>query len=87
MTNPPARMTTIKVSEEVRDRLNAQALAEGRTAGSMVERLLQDYLWRRQVEQAKHLMRAASPDVWEDYLAEFRTMDGSLADLAADRRV
>ena len=53
----------------------------------MVERLLQDYLWRQQVEQAKHLMRTASPDVWEDYLAEFRTMDGSLADVAADQRV
>jgi len=77
-------MTTIKVSAPLRDRLNAQASAEGRTAGSMVERLLDAYLWRREIELAKERMRAAPNEVWDDYMAEFRTMDGSLADLTGD---
>ena len=45
--------TTIKVSTELRDRLNAVAEEQGLTAGSMVEKLLDDWLWRQQVELAK----------------------------------
>lgn len=47
----------------------------------MVERLLDDYLWRQEVERAKHRMRAAPQEVWDEYMAEFRAMDGSLADI------
>lgn len=72
--------TTIKVDSEVRDRLNALASECGLTAGSMVEKLIEDYLWRQQVELAKRQMREAPAEVWADYMAEFRTMDGSLAD-------
>lgn len=72
--------TTIKVSPEVRDRLNELAAAEGRTAGSMVEKLLEEHLWRHKVEIAGRQMRSAPPEVWAEYMAEFATMDGSLAD-------
>lgn len=72
--------TTIKVSTEVRDRLNALAAEEGLTAGSLVEKLMEEYLWRIKVETAKRQMRSASPEVWAEYMAEFHTMEGSTAD-------
>ena len=72
--------TTIKVSPEVRDRLNELAAAEGRTAGSMVEKLLEEHLWRHKVEIAGRQMRSAPPEVRAEYMAEFATMDGSLTD-------
>lgn len=72
--------TTVKVTPEVRDRLNALAAAEGRTAGSMIEKLLEEHLWRAKVERAKRQMRGAGPEVWAEYMAEFSTMDGSMAD-------
>ena len=37
-------VTTIKVSTELRDRINAVAAGQGLTAGSMVEKLLEDWL-------------------------------------------
>ena len=72
--------TTIKIDAQVRDRLNAVASEYGLTAGSMVEKLLDDHLWLQQVELAKRQMREAPPEVWDEYLAEFHTMDVSLAD-------
>ena len=72
--------TTVKVTPEVRDRLNAVAAAEGRTAGSMIEKLLEEHLWRAKVELAGRQMRAASPEVWAEYMAEVATMDASLSD-------
>jgi len=78
MTTPTH--TTIKVTTKVRDDLNEVAAAEGRTAGSMVEKLLADYLWRLEVEAAKKAMREAPQEVWDEYMREFREMDDSLAD-------
>ena len=72
--------TTIKVSTETRDRINALAAEQGLTAGSLIEKVLQDYLWRQQVETAKQQMRSAPKEVWDEYLEEFHTMDASLAD-------
>lgn len=72
--------TTIKVTTKVRDELNHLATAEGRTAGSMVEKLLADYLWRLEVEAAKRAMREAPQEVWDEYMREFREMDDSLTD-------
>lgn len=72
--------TTIKVSKETRDRLNEVAAAEGRTAGSIVEKLLDEYLWRAKVELAKKQMREASPEEWADYMEEFRVWDNTLMD-------
>jgi len=72
--------TTIKVSPEVRDRLNALASESGSTAGSVVEELLEAYIWRQKMDLAKKQMRAASPEVWNEYLAEIASLDGSLSD-------
>ena len=67
--------TTIKVSTELRDRLNAVAEEQGLTAGSMVEKLLEDWLWRQQVELAKQQMRSATKEEWDHYLAEAQAWD------------
>lgn len=72
--------TTIKVSAELRDRINAVAAERGLTAGSLVEKLLDDMLWRQQVELAKSQMRSASKEEWDDYMAEFSAWDVTLSD-------
>ncbi len=75
-----AATTTIKVSPDVRDRLNAIAAEQGLPAGSVIERLIEEHLWRRQVEIAKQQMREAPPEVWNAYLEEFASLDGTDAD-------
>ncbi len=72
--------TTIKVTTEVRDRLNALAAEEGRTAGSVVEKLLDEYLWRQKVELAGRQMRALTPDDRAEYLAEAALWDTTSGD-------
>lgn len=72
--------TTIKVSTELRDRLNAVAEEQGLTAGSMVEKLLEDWLWRQQVDLAIRQMRSMTPEEKAEYMAEFEAMDDSLND-------
>ena len=39
-------MTTIKIDSAVRDRLNELAARNGCSAGSMVEKLLDEHLWQ-----------------------------------------
>lgn len=75
-----AATTTVKVSPGVRDRLNEIAAAQGLSAGSIIEKLLEAYLWSQQVELAKKQMREAPLEVWEGYLTEFASLDGSIAD-------
>lgn len=72
--------TTIKVTTKVRDELNHLAATEGRTAGSMIEKLLADYLWRLEVEAAKKAMREAPQEVWDEYMREFKVWDATLMD-------
>jgi predicted transcriptional regulator len=72
--------TTIKVSPETRDRINELAAGQGLTAGSMIEMVLADYLWRQEVALAKQQMLDAPAEVWAAYLDETQTMDFSLAD-------
>ncbi len=72
--------TTIKVTAKVRDDLNEVAAAEGRTAGSMIEKLLADYLWRLEVEAAKKAMREAPQEVWDEYMREFKAWDATFMD-------
>ena len=72
--------TTIKVDSALRDRINVLAAQEGRTAGSVIEMLLDQYLWRQKVERAKRQMREASAEVWAEYLAESREWDATAND-------
>ena len=77
--------TTIKVSAETRDRINELAAGQGLTAGSMIEKVLADYVWREEVALAKQQMLDAPAEVWASYLEETQTMEGSLTDgLMAD---
>ncbi len=63
-------MTTIRVSANLRDRINALAADQGRTAGSMIEVLLEEHLRREQVEVAIRRMRSMTPQERDDYLDE-----------------
>ena len=72
--------TTIKVSTQLRDRINAVAAEQGLTAGSLVEKVFEEWLWRQQVELAKQQMRSASKEEWADYLAEAAEWDVTLSD-------
>lgn len=72
--------TTIKVSTELRDRLNVLAEEQGLTAGSMVEKLLEDWLWRQQVDLAIRQMRSMTPEEKAEYLAEAAEWDVTLSD-------
>ena len=67
--------TTIKVSTELRDRINVVAAEQGLTAGSLVEKLFEDWLWRQKVELAKQQMRSATKEEWADYMAEAEAWD------------
>jgi hypothetical protein len=46
----------------------------------MVEKLLDDWLWRQRMERAKSQMRAASKEEWADYLAEAAEWDVTSGD-------
>lgn len=72
--------TTIKVDSSVRDLLNEAAASQGLTAGSMVEKLVKEFYWRQEVEVAKQQMRDSPQEVWDEYWAEFHSMDASMAD-------
>jgi hypothetical protein len=72
--------TTIKVSPETRDKINALAAEHGMTAGSVIERVLDEYLWRQHVETAKRQMRSAPKEVWDQYYAEFAIWDQTSGD-------
>lgn len=78
------KYTTIKVISEARDELNRLAASEGRTAGTMLEKLVVDHQWRLEVEQAKRAMREAPQDVWEEYMREAVQWDSTLTDSIED---
>ena len=71
---------TIKVSTELRDRINVVAAEQGLTAGSLVEKLFEDWLWRQQIELAKRQMRSMTPEEKAEYLAEAAAWDVTLSD-------
>jgi len=72
--------TTIKVDSAVRDRLNELAASQGCSAGSMVERLLEEYLWRQQVDLAVLRMNSMSEQERQEYAAELAQWDSTLGD-------
>lgn len=71
---------SISVPIHVRDELNELAASEGRTIDGMLRKLLDEYLWRREVEEAKRAMREAPQEVWDEYMREFRALDATLMD-------
>ena len=72
--------TTIKVDSTLRDQLMEVARAEGKTAGSLIESLLQEHLEREILAEAKRRIQQANPEDIAEYLSEFEEMDASLND-------
>ena len=70
----------ITVPTHVRDELLNLAASEGRTIDGMLKKLLDEYRWRREVEEAKRAMRSAPQEVWDEYMQEFRDLDATLMD-------
>ena len=72
--------TTIKVSRDLRDRINAAAKEQRMTPSSFLEVLVGAYERDRWIEAAVAEMNASPPEVWEDYMRDVRSMDSSLTD-------
>lgn len=68
--------TTIKVTKDLRDRLNLRAEAKGLTLAGFVERLLESYERRQRMEAFGKAFRSADTEYWD----EFRAWDVTLAD-------
>lgn len=67
--------TTIKVSEELRDRINRDARERGLTAASLIERLLDAHDRRQRMEAFGRAFRSADKDYWDDFRSWDVTLD------------
>lgn len=67
---------TIKVSGELRDRINRDAQERGVTAAGLIERLLDAHERRERMEAFGRSIRDANPAYWD----EFRSWDVTLDD-------
>ena len=67
---------TIKVSEELRDRINRDARERGVTAAGLIEGLLDGYERRRRMESFGRAIRSADSEYWD----EFGDWDVSIGD-------
>ena len=78
-----AATTTIKVSPDVRDRLNRAAASRGVTPGALVEQLVADYERDRWFELIRSRYDALPAD--DDYATETREWeDATIGDGLAD---
>ncbi len=68
--------TTIKVSAELRDRINRVAQERGVTAAGLIERLLDEHERRRRMEAFGRAFRGAEKAYWD----EFRSWDVTFED-------
>lgn len=68
--------TTIKVSAELRDRINREARERGMTAAGLIEGLLDAYERRERMEAFGRAVRGADREYWD----ESREWDVSLSD-------
>lgn len=60
---------TIKVSEELRDRINRDAQERGLTAAGLIEGLLDGYERRRRMESFGRAFRGADQAYWDEFRA------------------
>ncbi|MGO1594919.1 MAG: CopG family transcriptional regulator [Ancrocorticia sp.] len=72
--------TTVKVSAELRDRINHEARARGTTAASLIEVMLDDYVQRQRMEAFGAVIRGADEAYWD----EFHEWDVTLSDGSPD---
>ncbi|RFA11498.1 toxin-antitoxin system protein [Subtercola boreus] len=68
--------TTIKVSEDLRDRINRDAQERGVSASGFIEKLLDGYERRARMESFGRAFRGADENYWD----EFREWDVALSD-------
>lgn len=68
--------TTIKVSAELRDRINRDARERGVTAAGLIERLLDAHERRQRMESFGRAFQSADAEYWD----EFRSWDVTLDD-------
>ena len=73
-------MTTIKVSTEVRDQLNAIARQSGGTANSVVEQLLNRWLRDQRIQAVREAMARTSDEDWRTYWEETAAWDVAAGD-------
>lgn len=69
-------VTTIKVSEDLRDRINRDARERGVSAAGFIEKLLDSYERRSRMESFGRAFRCADESYWD----EFREWDVALSD-------
>lgn len=67
--------TTIKVSEELRDRLNERARAAGQTVGEVIERLVAAQERAERWEAIRIARAKTTPAQWAEYEEETRMFD------------
>ena len=68
-------MTTIRVEQSLRDRINEFASERGTTAGSVIEALLEEHLERELMAEVKRKMRSMSDSDRAEYTAEVAQWD------------
>ncbi|HNV10987.1 MAG TPA: hypothetical protein PKN27_06620 [Propionibacteriaceae bacterium] len=73
--------TTIKVPEELRDRINRDAQERGVTAAGLIEGLLDGYERRRRMEAFGRSFRGVDVVYWD----EFREWDVVVSDVVDGR--
>lgn len=67
--------TTIKISSELRDQLNAEARRRGTTAGSVVEALWTDWQREQRFAAIREAMATAGPEGVASYTEETAAFD------------
>lgn len=60
-------MTTIKVSTQLRDRINRDAQERGLPAAGLIESLLDAYERRRRMEAFGRAFRGAGAEYWDEF--------------------
>lgn len=72
-------MTTIKVSTQLRDRINRDAKERGLPAAGLIESLLDAYERRRRMESFGRAFRGADAEYWDEF-ASWDLAVGALPD-------
>ena len=72
-------MTTIKVSTQLRDRINREARERGLPAAGLIESLLDAYDRRRRMEAFGRAFRGADAEYWDEF-ASWDLATGALID-------
>jgi len=67
-------MTQLDLPIELRDRLNERATDAGLLPWGLLRKLLDDYEWSLKIDEARRAMQSAPPEVWAEYMDEFRAI-------------